>query len=226
MYRGRKHPPSANRGSAASAGGQDCPRRMIGAEVIRAPDRQQIGKARTGAIDPALDGPHRTIANCGCLLVGEPGRTDQDKGFPLVGRQLRERYTKLLELDPALLLGMRFQRLRVASIRILDFAPTLAVLRPKQIAQYREEPRRHICPRLERMDVGHRAQERFLDQIVGAVDVPAQRYCKGPQARNSCEHRITYGWSHVHRSDPLPGGTSSPLAPSTRSNAASFPPVP
>ena len=45
---------------------------MIGAEVIRTMDRQQIGKARTGAIDPALDCPDSTIANCRCLLVGEP----------------------------------------------------------------------------------------------------------------------------------------------------------
>src|SRR5271165_2787361 len=96
-------------GSAASACRHDGPCRMIRPEVVRAIDRQQIGKTRAGAIHPAFDGPNRAVANGGGLLVGEPRRTNENEGFALIGRQFRERHTKFFELDPALLLRMRFE---------------------------------------------------------------------------------------------------------------------
>ena len=79
---------------------------------------------------------------------------------------------------------MRFQALRVAAVGVFDFAAALAVLRAKMIAQDGEQPGRHICARLKRVDVGKRAQQRFLHEVVRAVDVAAQRNRKRAQARD------------------------------------------
>jgi hypothetical protein len=50
------------------------------------------------------------------------------------------------------------------------------------IAQDREQPRRHVGAGLERVDIGKGTEQRFLHEIVGAVDIAAQRNRKGAQA--------------------------------------------
>ena len=47
-----------------------------------------------------------------------------------------------------------------------------------------------FVPALEAIDVGERAQERVLDEVVGAVDLPGQRDRKSAQARHRREQRI------------------------------------
>jgi hypothetical protein len=51
---------------------------------------------------------------------------------------------------------------------------------------------------LERVDIRHGPQQRFLYEIVGTVDIAAQGDCECAQARNRCEHRIAHRWSHRH----------------------------
>ena len=53
---------------------------------------------------------------------------------------------------------------------ITDFAAALAVFRAEQIAEDGEEPRGHVCSRLERIDIG----QGFLHKVVRAVDVAAE----------------------------------------------------
>ena len=55
-----------------------------------------------GAMHPALDGAHRAIADRGRLLMGKSGRA------ALVRGQLRKRRAAFLELDMAVLFGLRF----------------------------------------------------------------------------------------------------------------------
>src|SRR5436309_3414246 len=128
------------RRSAAAGGGQDRAGRLIGTEVVGALDREQFGEPGARAVDAALDGADRAIADGGCLLVGETRRAHQHRRLALVGRQLRERDAEFLELDPALLLRMRFQRFGIAAVRVLDFAPALAIFGAEQVAQDGEEP--------------------------------------------------------------------------------------
>jgi hypothetical protein len=42
------------------------------------------------------------------------------------------------------------------------------------IAQNREQPRRHICAWLKRINVRKRAQKGLLHEVVGAVGISAQ----------------------------------------------------
>jgi hypothetical protein len=67
------------------------------------------------------------------------------------------------------------QRFRVETVGILHLTAPLAIVRSEQVAQYGEKPPGHIGARLEGIEVGPRPQQRFLHEIVGAVDVAAER---------------------------------------------------
>ena len=68
----------------------------------------------------------------------------------------------------------------------------------EEVAQDGEQPCVEVRPALEAIDVGERAQERVLDEVVGAVDLPGKRDRKSAQARHRREQRIPeFGlWSH------------------------------
>ena len=173
------------------------------------------------AIDAALDGADRAAADFGRLLVGEAGCADQDQRLALVVGQLGERGAEFLELDVAGLLRLRLQRLGVAAVGILDLAAALAILRAEQVAQDGEQPRRHVGARLERMDVGERAQQRLLHQIVGAVDIAAQRNGERAQARHRREHLIAEGGVEAHSDASLSGLSSCCRRSANRSGVGS-----
>src|SRR5712692_3012657 len=99
---------------------------LIGPEVIDAFDRQQLRQSSPRAIDATLDRSDRATADLRRLLVGEARGPDQDQGLALIGRQLGESTGKLLELQSAGLLGLRFQRLRIGAVVVLDLAAALA----------------------------------------------------------------------------------------------------
>src|SRR5207247_434670 len=96
------------------------------------------------------------------------------------------------------LLRLRLQSLGVAAVGVLDFAAALAVLGAKQIAQDREQPRGHVGPALERIDIGERAQQGFLHEVVGAVDVAAERDGEGAQVRNRRQDGLAHRWIEIH----------------------------
>jgi hypothetical protein len=58
-----------------------------------------FGQQNSGVIDPALHRSHRTAADVGCFLIGEPRGAHEDKSFPLVDRQFGKGAKKLVELQ-------------------------------------------------------------------------------------------------------------------------------
>jgi len=79
---------------------------VIGAEIIGAIDGQELRKARTRPIYPALDGPHGAIADRSCFLIGKARGAHQNQSLALIGRQFGKCRTEFLELHPAVLLGV------------------------------------------------------------------------------------------------------------------------
>src|ERR1700685_2875906 len=154
---------------------------LVGAEVLGAVDIEQRRELGARAVDAALDGADRTAADRGCILIGEAGGADQNQRLALVLRQFVERRAKLLELQMRALRRLGLQRLGIAAVGVLALAPPLAVVGAEQVAQYREQPRRQVGAGLERVDVGKRAQQRLLHQIVGAVAVTGERDREGAQ---------------------------------------------
>jgi hypothetical protein len=69
---------------------------------------------------------------------------------------------------------MRLQTLRIAAVCVFDLATPLAIFRAKQVAKDGDQPSGHVGSRLERIDAGYGAQERFLHEIVRAVDFAAE----------------------------------------------------
>src|SRR6266567_2468839 len=120
--------------SVASARGQNGTRRVVLAEPVGAVDGEQLREPRAGTIDPALDRPHRALADRSRLLVRETRRADEKQGLALVGRQLCKRHAEFLEFHPTLLLGRRLQAIDVAAGGVFDFAASLAVFRAEQVA--------------------------------------------------------------------------------------------
>ena len=96
--------------------------------VVRRQNRRRL---RVPFSKAGLCGVYRGLLQC----------ADQDERFALIRRQFGERHAKLLELDPAVLLGMRLEAFGIAAVGILDLAAPLAVLRPEQIPQDGEKPR-------------------------------------------------------------------------------------
>src|SRR3984893_19420766 len=93
---------------------------------------------------------------------------------------------------------MRFERLGVTSVGVFDFAPPLAVFGAEQVAQDREQPRRHIGAGLETVDMGEPPQQGFLHQVVGAVDITAQRNGECAKARHGGQDLIAYRRIELH----------------------------
>src|SRR6266699_4168372 len=161
---------------------------LIGSEVIDAFDRQQLRQPSSRAIDAAFDRSDRAAADLRRLLIGKARSSNQDQGFALIRGQLGECAGKLLELQAAGLLGLRFEGLRIRAVVVLDLAAALAIVGSKQVAENREEPCGHVGARLELVDVGKRAQQCLLHEVVGFVDASAQRDGESTQARDRAEH--------------------------------------
>ncbi len=83
-------------------------------------------------------------------------------------------------------------------IGVFDLAPALAVFRAEMVAQDGEQPRRHIGARLERVDIGKRAQHRLLHQVIGAIHVPAQRDREGAETRHRGKNGFADQLVHGH----------------------------
>lgn len=66
---------------------------------------------------------------------------------------------------------------------ILHFAPALAHLAIKFIAQDRKQPGLYVGAGLERILLGPRFHDRVLDEIIRAVGIADQRYCECAQLR-------------------------------------------
>jgi hypothetical protein len=93
---------------------------------------------------------------------------------------------------------LRLQRLGIVALGILDLAPPLAIIGPEQVAQDREQPRRQVGSRLEGIDVGKRAQQRLLNQVIGTIAIAGKRDRKGAETRHRRQNIVTKGISERH----------------------------
>ena len=91
--------------AARPAPGQNGTGRVVLAEHVGAVDGKQLRESPAGTIDPALDCPHRGLADGRGLLMGEACRPDENERFALVRQQRRERPAEFLEFQLAVLLG-------------------------------------------------------------------------------------------------------------------------
>src|SRR6516165_5242888 len=158
--------------------------RPIGPEVRVVLNRQQLCELDPRAVDPAFDRADRAAADLCSLLIGKSGGAYQDQRLALIGGQLVERLTEFRELDAAMLLRISHQGRRKAPVRVLDLAPALAILGAKLVAQDRKQPGGEVGARLKRIDIGERAQQRLLHEVVGAIDTARQRHCERAQIRH------------------------------------------
>src|ERR1700722_12037597 len=184
---------------------------LVRAKIVGAVDIQQRAELRAGAVDAALDGADRAAADRRGVFIGEAGGAYQDQRFTLVLRQFFQRRAKLLELQMRALRRLGFQRLGIAALGILDLAPPLAIVGAEQVAQDREQPRRQIRAGLERVDIGQRPQQRFLDEVVGSVGVAAERDGEGAQARHRGQNFVAKCVCEGHQS--LPSSVESLVFP-------------
>ena len=74
-------------------------------ELVFASDSQKFTQAIASAVDPALHGTDGAAADLGGFLVGHAGCTHQDECFPLVRRELAERFAKVEEIHVSVLGG-------------------------------------------------------------------------------------------------------------------------
>ena len=135
--------------SAASTGCQHRAGRLIRTEIVGAVDGKQFGQSRSLAVDAALDGADRAVADRRRLLVGKTGRADENEGFAVVRRQFGQSGTEFLKLDAPVLFRVLGQRFRIAAVGVFDLAPAFAVFGAEQIAQDGEQPGGHVGAGLE-----------------------------------------------------------------------------
>src|SRR5690606_19833267 len=95
-------------------------------------------------------------------------------GLALILRRFVERRPEFLELQMGILARLRFQRFSVVAIGILDLPPPLAVVGAEQVAKDREQPCWKVRAWLKRIDIGKRAEQGFLHEVVGPVTISAQ----------------------------------------------------
>jgi hypothetical protein len=159
--RTRARPRKCGGQSVPSARGQNSLRRGVRSKPVNAAEGEQHHEPRACTTDPALDCPYRDLADRSRLLVGEARRANEKQDLALAGGQLRKRRANFLEFQPAVLLGRRFQAIEVATVGVFDFAASLPIVRPDQVAKDREQPGVQVRPQPKRVDVGQGAQERF-----------------------------------------------------------------
>src|SRR5260370_12107441 len=176
--------------------------RVVGAEIVGAVDIEQGRKLRARAVDAALDGADGTAADRRGVLVGEAGGADQDQRFALVLRQLVERQAKLLELQMRVLRRLGLQGFGIIALCVLDLAPPLAIVGAEQVAQDGEQPGRQVRARLERVDIGNRAQQRLLNQVVGTIAITGERVRERAPSRYPRHDVVTYTVAAPHSSLP------------------------
>src|ERR1700733_15247503 len=212
--------PGITKCSAATAA-DPRPDRLIGAEIFGAIDIEQGAELRSRTVDAAFDGADRASANRRGVLVGEARSPDQNQRFALVLRQFLKRGAEFLEFEMRALCRLGLQGLGVAAVSVLHLPPPLAIIRAEQVAKDREQPCRQVGTGLERIDVGQRAEQGLLDQIVGAIAIATERDRKRAQARNRRQDVVAEVVCERHQSLP---SFFSPAAPiwGRASDASSF----
>jgi hypothetical protein len=134
--------------------GQSCFGQIIKLEVSFTCEDQKRGQSRPSTVDVAFDGAHCHIAHRSGFLVAQALCPDSQQCLPLACGGRRQSGTKVLEVEMALLVGMRLQPRGIGSVSILSLILALAVLGVEEIAQDRKQPCVEVGAALEFIDVG------------------------------------------------------------------------
>ena len=140
-------------------------------------------------MNSALDGSHRASADFRRLLIREARDAHEDEGLALIERQPGEPFKKLPELQSTGLCRLRCQLRGVTAVHVRYFPAPLAPFREEYVAQDRDQPSDHRAGP-ECFHVRQGAQQRLLDEIVGTVDVAAQRNGEYAKSGYGCEHHV------------------------------------
>jgi hypothetical protein len=151
---------------------------------------EQLRQARPRPVDAAFDRADYGIADHGSLFVAEPLGRNEEKRLALLDRKLGQRDGHVLQVQMPVLFRRAEQGSRQGPVRILHLALPLAVACVELIAEDREQPGLQVGAGLEALDMGQASHDGFLNQIVGAVDIPGERDREGPQARDHLDHRL------------------------------------
>src|SRR5881409_3823966 len=95
------------------------------------------------------------------------------------------------------------EALGISAVYVLDLAAPLAIFGAEMISQDREEPGGHVGSGLKRFQMRPYTQERLLHEIVGAVDITAQRDRKCPQIGDRGQHGSTHIIGSGHERSPI-----------------------
>jgi hypothetical protein len=163
---------------------QNSTRAVIWTKFVGASQVEECRQSGTGSVKPAADRRYPCPAHCSRILVAKSQRANQKQRFLLAPWKRREGRTKLIKLDSAVLVRHRFQGGDATTVNILDLISSFATLRKKKISKYCTQPGAQVCAGLEGLDIGYCAHQGLLDQIVGSINIAAQRNGKRTQSRH------------------------------------------
>ena len=140
---------------------------------------QHLNQLCARSAKPALDRADPHLTDRRCFLVRETARADEREHFALLGRKLRHSFTEILEVEVALLVAGNRKTARIKAIAVLHFSGSLSIIRVVDVAEDREQPGPQASSRLEPFRFAPRAQEGFLDQVVGHRNRAGERNREG-----------------------------------------------
>jgi hypothetical protein len=156
---------------------------------------KKMSKARAGTIDPALHGSHCRTCDLRNLFVAHAINTNQDDGFALIPRQLRQSSGHILYFQSINLLRQGYPASGMAAVSVFHFPLVSTAVREELIAHDREQPCLKVGIWLEIAPLVPCSRDGLLHQIVGLVSVACSCKCHAPQMRNELHQRRLKGWA-------------------------------
>src|SRR5215212_6958883 len=163
---------------------------------------EEFGKARSGAVHPALDRADGSAADHRRFFVTEPFGSDQQHRFPLLVRKLRQSTSQFRKLHAPRLFREGGELGREEVIDILHLTLALAILGVEQVAHEGEDPGLKVGAGLKSVLLLQGAQERVLNQVVRPVANKGQG--KGTKVRRHREKVRTEVRLSFARRRPIP----------------------
>src|SRR3954469_1322376 len=102
----------------------------------------------------ALHRAKRNATDLSRFLIRQALSRNQDQSFPVLDRELRERFEHIGKVTPGLLLRWCPQPSGMVPVRVLKLASRLSVLAVERVPQDREQPRMEVRVWLEPIEVG------------------------------------------------------------------------
>ena len=108
--------------------------RPICTYVVETVQPKQFGQPGPATVNAAFDCPDRYSANLGHLIIRQAFRRDEKKGLPLIRGELRQRRTRVLEIELTRLLRCGCEPSRVFLLGVLDLTLSLPMVRVEAVS--------------------------------------------------------------------------------------------